>query len=84
MSPEVEYLQLFISLAVVCSSAAQRHNPLLDDSLLRDKSPADDLFPSSRIRQSSSLSLLDDPLLDAVTSLGRQSLLDELLSAGHL
>ena len=91
MSPEAEYLRLFISLATVFISAAQRHNPLLDDPLtsprLRDITPIEDSGPSSRqssrLRQSS-LTLLDDPLLDAVTSLSRQSLLDELLSAGCL
>lgn len=90
MSPEAEYLRLFLSLATVFISSAQRHNPLLDDPLasprFRDKTLIEDSGPSSRqssrLRQSS-LTLLDDPLLDAVTSLSRQSLLDELLSAGY-
>ena len=91
MSPEAEYLRLFLSLTTLFVSAAQRHNPLLDDPLaaaprFRDKTPIEDSGPSSRqssrLRQSS-LTLLDDPLLDTVTSLSRQSLLDELLSAGY-
>ena len=90
MSPEAEYFRLFLSLTTLFVSAAQRHNPLLDDPLaaarFRDKTPIEDSGPSSRqssrLRQSS-LTLLDDPLLDTVTSLSRQSLLDELLSAGY-
>ena len=86
MSPEAEYLRLLLVLTVLYNSSAQRHNPLLDDPLAvprhHDKTSIEESSPLSRLRQSSSLSLLDDPLLDAVTSLGRQSLLDELLSAG--
>ena len=89
MSPVAEYLILFLFLASLYNTASQRHNPLLDDPLaaprLLDKTPIEDSSSlsrqSSRLRQSS-LTLLDDPLLDAVTSLSRQSLLDELLSAG--
>ena len=84
MSPEAEYLKLFLFLAALYNTAAQRHNPLLDDPLTAPR-PIEDSSPlsrqTSRLRQSP-LSLLDDPLLDTVTSLGRQSLLDELLSAG--
>ena len=86
MSPEAEYLRSFLILAVLYIASAQRHNPLLDDPLaaprLHDKTSIEDSSQLSRLRQSSSISLLDDPLLDAVTSLGRQSLLDELLSEG--